>query len=78
MRERDRVERPGKWLMTERNETKGQAPLAPMRHFSVGRLAAAALALVILLAIFSVVVVESGQVGVVVRTGAESPSRGTH
>lgn len=61
--------------MTERNETKGQAPLAPMRHFSVGRLAAAALALVILLAIFSVVVVESGQVGVVVRTGAESPSR---
>ena len=61
--------------MTERNETKGQAPLAPMRHFSVGRLAAAALALVILLAIFSVVVVESGQVGVVVRTGAESPAR---
>lgn len=62
--------------MTERNETTGQAAaFAPMRHLSVGRLAAAALALVALLAIFSVVVVESGQVGVVVRTGAESPSR---
>lgn len=45
------------------------------RRLSLGRLGAAALALLLLLAIFSVVVVETGQVGVVIRTGSEAPSR---
>lgn len=45
------------------------------RRLSLGRLGAAAVVLALLLAIFSVVVVETGQVGVVIRTGAEGPSR---
>ena len=45
------------------------------RRFSLGRLGAAALILALLLAIFSVVIVETGQVGVVIRTGADAPSR---
>ena len=45
------------------------------RRLSLGRAGAAALVLGLLLAIFSVVIVETGQVGVVMRTGADAPSR---
>lgn len=45
------------------------------RRLSFGRLGAAAFILAVLLAIFSVVVVESGQVGVVIRTGSEASPR---
>jgi regulator of protease activity HflC (stomatin/prohibitin superfamily) len=45
------------------------------RRFSLGRVGAVAVVLGLLLAIFSVVIVETGQVGVVMRTGAEAPSR---
>lgn len=55
--------------MTTQNPTPGT------RRLSAGRLGAVALALALLLAIFSVVVVESGQVGVVVRTGVDGPVR---
>lgn len=42
------------------------------RRLSLGRLGAVAVILALLLAIFSLVVVESGQVGVVIRTGSDS------
>lgn len=45
------------------------------RRFSLGRMGAVAVLLALLLAIFSLVVVESGQVGVVVRAGSEGASR---
>lgn len=47
----------------------------PDRRLSFGRLGAAGAVLALLITIFSVVVVESGQVGVVIRAGAEGPSR---
>ena len=45
------------------------------RRFSLGRVGAVAVVLGLLLAIFSVVIVETGQVGVVTRAGADTPSR---
>ena len=45
------------------------------RRLSLGRFGAAALVLGLLLAIFSVVIVETGQVGVVIRTGADALSQ---
>ena len=45
------------------------------RRFSLGRVGAVAVVLGLLLAIFSVVIVETGQVGVVMRAGADTPSR---
>jgi regulator of protease activity HflC (stomatin/prohibitin superfamily) len=45
------------------------------RRLSLGRLGAAAVILALLLAIFSLVVVESGQVGVVIRTGSDASPR---
>ena len=45
------------------------------RRFSLGRVGAVAVVLGLLLAIFSVVIVETGQVGVVTRAGAATPSR---
>jgi len=55
--------------MTEQTHMPGT------RRLSAGRLAAGALLLAALAGIFSVVVVASGQVGVVVRAGAEGPVR---
>lgn len=45
------------------------------RRLSLGRVGAVAVVLGLLLAIFSVVIVETGQVGVVMRAGADAPSR---
>ncbi len=45
------------------------------RRLSLGRLGAVAVVLALLLAIFSLVVVESGQVGVVIRTGSDATPR---
>lgn len=45
------------------------------RRLSLGRLGAAAVILALLLAIFSVVFVESGQTGVVIRTGSDRSAR---
>lgn len=45
------------------------------RRFSLGRVGAVAVVLGLLLAIFSIVIVETGQVGVVMRAGADTPSR---
>lgn len=45
------------------------------RRLSLGRVGAVAVVLGLLLAIFSVVIVETGQVGVVMRAGADVPSR---
>ena len=45
------------------------------RRLSLGKVGAAAVVLGLLLAIFSVVIVETGQVGVVMRAGADAPSR---
>lgn len=62
--------------MTEHKIARGQASaIAAMRHLSAGRLGLAALGVAVLLTIFSLVVVESGQVGVVLRTGTGSPHR---
>ena len=47
----------------------------PDRRLSFGRLGAAGAVLALLITIFSVVVVESGQVGVVIRAGADAPAR---
>ena len=45
------------------------------RRLSLGRLGAVAVVLALLLAIFSLVVVESGQVGVVIRTRSDATPR---
>jgi membrane protease subunit HflC len=55
--------------MTDQNRMPGA------RRLSAGRLGAVALTLAALMGIFSMVVVESGQVGVVIRAGTDGPVR---
>lgn len=55
--------------MTDQNRIPGA------RRLSAGRLGAVALTLAALMGIFSMVVVESGQVGIVVRAGTDGPVR---